>query len=117
MVEGPCKFEAAFLQIEEEYHWSQFFLQQDNEPKHTADVIKNYLQRKEKQEILEVMVWPPQSPDLNIIQSVWDYMRRQKDLRKPTSTEDLFSKMFGTTYQPSSFKNCVQVYLEELMLF
>jgi len=25
--------------------------------------------------------------------------------------------MFGTTYLPSSFKNCVPVYLEELMLF
>ena len=35
------------------------------------------------------MVRPPQSPDPNIIESVWDYMKRQKDLRKPTSTEDL----------------------------
>ena len=36
------------------------------------------------------MAWPPQSPDLNIIESVWDNMKRQKDLRKPTSTEDLW---------------------------
>ena len=69
---------------------TKFILQQDNDPKHTANVIKNYLQRKEEQEVLEVMVWPPQSPDLNIIESVWDYMKRQKDLRKPTSTEHLW---------------------------
>lgn len=36
------------------------------------------------------MVWPSQSPDLNIIDSVWDYMKRPKDLRKPTSTDDLW---------------------------
>ena len=49
---------------------TKFILQQDNDPKHTANVIKNYLQRKEEQEVLEVKVWPPQSPDLNIIESV-----------------------------------------------
>ncbi|KAK1800821.1 hypothetical protein P4O66_006005, partial [Electrophorus voltai] len=63
----------------------KFILQQNNDPKHTASVIKNYLHLKEEQEVLEVMVWPPQSPDLNI-ESVWDYMKRQKDLRNPTST-------------------------------
>ena len=41
-----------------------------------------------RQEVLEVMVWPPQILDFNITKSVWDYM--QTDLRKPTSTEDLW---------------------------
>ena len=56
-------------------------LQHDNDPKHTARVIKNYLQQQEEQGVLQQMVWPPQSPDLNIIKSVWDYMKRQKQLR------------------------------------
>ena len=68
----------------------KFILQQDDDSKHTARVIKNYLQRKEDQEVLEVVAWPPQSPDLSIIESVWDNMKRQKDLRKPTSIEDLW---------------------------
>lgn len=68
----------------------KFILRQNNDPKHTANVIKNYFHHKEEQEVLAVKVWPPQSPDLNIIESVWDYMRRRRDLRKPTSTEDLW---------------------------
>ena len=36
------------------------------------------------------MVWPPQSPDLNIIKSVWDYMKREKYLRLPKSTDELW---------------------------
>ncbi|MEQ2160387.1 hypothetical protein GOODEAATRI_033293 [Goodea atripinnis] len=31
----------------------------------------------------------PQSPDLNIMECVWDYMKK-RDVRKPTSTEDLW---------------------------
>ena len=61
-------------------------LHQDIQPKHTANVIKNYLQCKEDQEALEVKVWTQQSPDVNIIQSIWDYMKRKVDLRKPAST-------------------------------
>lgn len=97
----------------------RFILQQDNEPKHRANVIRNYLQRKDKQGVLEVMVRPPQSPDLNIIWSVWNDKKRQKDLRQPTSTSICgdFSKMFGTTYLPSSFKNCVQVYKKNWCCF
>lgn len=36
----------------------------------TANVIKNYFHCIEEQEILEVTVWPPRSPDLNIMESV-----------------------------------------------
>lgn len=37
-----------------------------------------------------MIVWPPpQSPDLNVSESVWEYSKKQKDLRQPTSTEDL----------------------------
>lgn len=47
-----------------------FTLLRDNDPKHTLKVIKNHLQSKEEQEVLEVVTWLPHSPDLNITESV-----------------------------------------------
>lgn len=90
--------------------------QQDNDPEH--NVIKNYLQRKKEHEVLEVMVWPPQRPDLKIMECVWDYMKGQQDAKKPKSKKiwSSFCKMFGITYQPSGFKDCVPRKLDELML-
>ena len=32
----------------------------------------NYLKSKEDEGILQIMTWPPQSPDLSLIQLVWD---------------------------------------------
>lgn len=46
-------------------------LQEDEVPKWTAGVIKNCLQHKLGQEVLEVT--SPQIPDLNIIEPVCDY--------------------------------------------
>lgn len=59
-------------------------LLQDNDPRHAARVIKNYLQPKKEQEVLKVMAWLSQSPDLNIMECVWDYTKRQQGAREST---------------------------------
>ena len=33
---------------------------------------------------------PPQSPDLNIIEAVWDHLDRERNNRQPTSKEELW---------------------------
>ena len=38
--------------------------QQDNDPKHTCRLVKNWLEEQESR----AMVWPAQSPDLNPIE-------------------------------------------------
>ena len=45
-------------------------LQQDNDPKHTSHMCKNYLRRKEEKGDMVVMDFPPQSPDLNRIENL-----------------------------------------------
>ena len=39
---------------------SDFIFQHDNDPKHTSKIVKQWI----KQENLEVMIWPAQSPDI-----------------------------------------------------
>lgn len=73
-----------------------------------SKVIKNYLQHKEEQETLEVRV--SSTHDRNI-ECVWDYMKTQKDVRKPISSPRHLEQ--ATCRFPSK---TVQVYLEELIL-
>ena len=33
---------------------------------------------------------PPQSPDLNVIEAVWDHLDRERNKRQPTSKEEFW---------------------------
>ena len=69
-----------------------FIFLHGNDPKHTADAVKAYLQRKVKDGTPSVLDCPPplpQSPDLNIIEAVWDHLDRELNKRQPTSKEKL----------------------------
>ena len=67
-----------------------FIFQHDNDLKNTAKKVKDYLQRKENQGELQLIEWPPQSSDLNIIEAVWDYFDRKKLEKQPTTAEELW---------------------------
>ena len=67
-----------------------FIFQHDNDPKHTSNVVKAYLQKKEEAGTLTVLDWPPQSPDLNIIEAVWDHLDRERNKMQPSSKEELW---------------------------
>ena len=40
--------------------------------------------------VLELMTWSPQSPDLNIIEHIWDYLDRKKVEHAPRNAEECF---------------------------
>lgn len=67
-----------------------FTFQQDNDPKHTSKLCQNYLRSKEEEGVLEVMEWPPQSPDLNPIELLWEELDRQARTMCPTSEKSMF---------------------------
>lgn len=83
----------------QQYKIQQFVfinLQNAQNAKHTNNFIRNYLQHQEE-EVQEVTVQPPQSSVLNIIESVFDYIKRQKDSIniKPVVS---FSKVWHITF-------------------
>ena len=55
--------------------------------------MKTCLQKKEKAGVLHRMEWPPQSPDLNIIEAVWDYLDKEKVKNRTTCPEAHLSRV------------------------
>ena len=68
-----------------------FILIHDNDPKHTALLCRNYLESKKAENVLRVMTWPPQSPDLNPIGLLWDELDRKIRIVCPTSKSHLWN--------------------------
>lgn len=70
-----------------------FVFQQDNDPKHASKLCRGYLANQEKLKILTNMVWPPQSPDLNPIELLWDELDKRIRMFRPKNETALFEAL------------------------
>jgi transposase len=62
-----------------------FTFQQDNSPVHTSRVVRRYLQERG----VRVLEWPPNSPDLNPIEHIWDVLGREVAKKRVSNEDDL----------------------------
>uniref|UniRef100_A0A9J8BXV5 Tc1-like transposase DDE domain-containing protein n=1 Tax=Cyprinus carpio carpio TaxID=630221 RepID=A0A9J8BXV5_CYPCA len=66
----------------------RFTFQQDNDPKHTAKIMKEWLHNNS----VTVLEWPTQSPDLNPIENLWGDIKKMLFLKqKPRNVNELWN--------------------------
>lgn len=92
-----------------------FIFQQDNDPKHTSNIAIEFFDMNS----INMLEWPSQSPDLNVIEHMWSELKRRYANLVAKSKTDMLEKLtaiwidLGKTYctklVDSIYDRCIEV--------
>ncbi len=93
------------------YHLLMYF-QQDNAPCHKAQIISDWFLEHDNE--FTLLKWPPQSPDLNPIEHLWDVLEREIHIMdvQPTNLQQLCDAIMSTWTKIS--EECFQHLVESM---
>ena len=80
---------------------NRFIFQQDGARCHTS---KETVQYFKKNEIRYLKDWPAQSPDINLIENLWSYLKEEVKKINPTNIEDLWNAAYNIWQEISDLK-------------
>uniref|UniRef100_A0A8R1DMZ1 Tc1-like transposase DDE domain-containing protein n=1 Tax=Caenorhabditis japonica TaxID=281687 RepID=A0A8R1DMZ1_CAEJA len=66
-----------------------FVFQQDNDPKHTSLHVRSWFQHRR----VDVLDWPSQSPDLNLIEHLWEELEKQLAGVRASNADEKFAQL------------------------
>jgi hypothetical protein len=66
---------------------------------HSSRVYKGYLTKEESDGVLHQMTWPPQSPDLNAIEMIWDELDHRVKEKQPASAQHMWENTVGKAFR------------------
>ncbi len=97
-----CNFTAySFLLEQFRRNWR---LQQDNDPKHTSNICKQFINENAPR----LLEWPSNSPDVNSIENIWSVVKHK--VEKKTWNIDELELFLGEEFKNTEIdvvKNCV----------
>ena len=89
----------------------KWIFMQDNDPKHTSKVVKEWL----KDQNFGIMEWPAQSPDLNPIENMWSLLKTRlfKNYEHPPAGMNVLWERSSKTWYSIDIDEC-QKYIETM---